>query len=259
MEKGYALITGASGGIGRQLAYHFAEDGYSLVLVARSKENLEELKKELENNYSISVLISIKDLSKQEEALKLYDEIKQQRITVQFLVNNAGFGLYGTFIETSWAEEADMIDLNIKTLTYLTKLFLPEMVERNEGRILNIASVASFLPGPLMAVYYATKAYVLSFTEALENELKDTNITISALCPGPTKTGFSDRANLSSSKLFESGALHVEDVAKVGYEQFMRGKTIIIPGAKFKVATMLPRFFPRKLITKVVRSIQEVK
>ncbi|UZW65665.1 SDR family NAD(P)-dependent oxidoreductase [Priestia flexa] len=157
MEKGYALITGASGGIGRQLAYHFAEDGYSLVLVARSKENLEELKKELENNYSISVLISIKDLSKQEEALKLYDEIKQQRITVQFLVNNAGFGLYGTFIETSWAEEADMIDLNIKTLTYLTKLFLPEMVERNEGRILNIASVASFLPGPLMAVYYATK------------------------------------------------------------------------------------------------------
>ncbi|MGP6149321.1 SDR family NAD(P)-dependent oxidoreductase [Priestia flexa] len=259
MEKGYALITGASGGIGRQLAYHFAEDGYSLVLVARSKENLEELKKELENNYSISVLISIKDLSKQEEALKLYDEIKQQRITVQFLVNNAGFGLYGTFIETSWAEEADMIDLNIKTLTYLTKLFLPEMVERNEGRILNIASVASFLPGPLMAVYYATKAYVLSFTEALENELKDTNITISALCPGPTKTGFSDRANLSSSKLFESGALHVEDVAKVGYEQFMRGKTIITPGAKFKVATMLPRFFPRKLITKVVRSMQEVK
>ncbi|RIV10476.1 SDR family NAD(P)-dependent oxidoreductase [Priestia flexa] len=259
MEKGYALITGASGGIGRQLAYHFAEDGYSLVLVARSKEKLEELKKELENNYSISVLISIKDLSKQEEALKLYDEIKQQRITVQFLVNNAGFGLYGTFIETSWAEEADMIDLNIKTLTYLTKLFLPEMVERNEGRILNIASVASFLPGPLMAVYYATKAYVLSFTEALENELKDTNITISALCPGPTKTGFSDRANLSSSKLFESGALHVEDVAKVGYEQFMRGKTIIIPGAKFKVATMLPRFFPRKLITKVVRSMQEVK
>lgn len=138
MEKGYALITGASGGIGRQLAYHFAEDGYSLVLVARSKEKLEELKKELENNYSISVLISIKDLSKQEEALKLYDEIKQQRITVQFLVNNAGFGLYGTFIETSWAEEADMIDLNIKTLTYLTKLFLPEMVERNQGRILNI-------------------------------------------------------------------------------------------------------------------------
>lgn len=138
MEKGYALITGASGGIGRQLAYHFAEDGYSLVLVARSKEKLEELKKELENNYSISVLISIKDLSKQEEELKLYDEIKQQRITVQFLVNNAGFGLYGTFIETSWAEEADMIDLNIKTLTYLTKLFLPEMVERNQGRILNI-------------------------------------------------------------------------------------------------------------------------
>lgn len=138
MEKGYALITGASGGIGRQLAYHFAEDGYSLVLVARSKEKLEELKKELENNYSISVLISIKDLSKQEEALKLYDEIKQQRITVQFLVNNAGFGLYGAFIETSWAEEADMIDLNIKTLTYLTKLFLPEMVERNQGRILNI-------------------------------------------------------------------------------------------------------------------------
>ncbi|WEZ07364.1 SDR family NAD(P)-dependent oxidoreductase [Priestia flexa] len=257
MEKGYAWITGASGGIGRQLAYHFAEGGYSLVLVARSKEKLEELKKELENNYSISVLISIKDLSKQEEALKLYDEIKQQRITVQFLVNNAGFGLYGAFIETSWAEEADMIDLNIKTLTYLTKLFLPEMVERNEGRILNIASVASFLPGPLLAVYYATKAYVLSFTEALENELKDTNITISALCPGPTKTGFSDRANLSSSKLFESGALHVEDVAKVGYEQFMRGKTIIILGAK--VATMLPRFSPRKLITKVVRSMQEVK
>ena len=196
----------------------------------------------------------VKDLSREEEIQSLYEELKNKEMHVDYLVNNAGFGLYGKFIETALDEE-----LNIRALTHLTKLFLPDMVKRNRGKILNIASVAAFMPGPLMTVYYATKAYVLSFTEALENESKGMNVTVSALCPGPTKTGFSDRAQLSNSKLFQSGAMDVETVTKVGYKKFMKGQTVIVPGVQFRLATFIPRFVPRRWLASLVRRTQEIK
>lgn len=259
MSQHYALITGASGGIGKELAYRFAEDGHSLILVARSADKLRAIRENLKSTYNIEVITVVKDLSREEEIQSLYEELKNKEMHVDYLVNNAGFGLYGKFVETALGEELNMIDLNIRSLTHLTKLFLPDMVKRNYGKILNIASVAAFMPGPLMTVYYATKAYVLSFTEALENELRDTNVTVSALCPGPTKTGFSDRAQLSNSKLFQSGAMDVEAVVKVGYKKFMKGQTIIIPGVQFRLATFIPRFVPRKWLSSVVRRTQEIK
>ncbi len=259
MSQHYALITGASGGIGKELAYQFSKDGYPLILVARSTDKLKAIKENLKSAYDIEVITLVKDLSKEEDIQSLYDELKSKEIYIDYLVNNAGFGLYGKFVDTALNEELNMIDLNIRALTHLTKLLLPDMVKRNHGKILNIASVAAFMPGPLMTVYYATKAYVLSFTEALENELKGTNVTVSALCPGPTKTGFSDRAQLSNSKLFQSGAMGVETVAKVGYKKFMKGQTVIVPGVQFRLATFVPRFVPRKWLASIVRRTQEIK
>lgn len=163
-------------------------------------------------------------------AEEIYRELKEKGITVDFLVNNAGFGLYGEFLETQLEQEMNMIDINIKALTVMTKVFLPDMVKRQQGGVLNVASLVAFFPGPLMAVYYATKAYVLSFTEALENELRGTGVTVSALCPGATATGFVDRAGLATSKLFRSGVMEVGQVADIGYREFLRGKTLIITG-----------------------------
>jgi short-subunit dehydrogenase len=254
MSQHYALITGASGGIGKELAYQFAKDGHPLILVARSADKLTAIGENLKSTYDIEVITVVKDLSREEEIQSLYEELKNKEMHVDYLVNNAGFGLYGKFIETALDEE-----LNIRALTHLTKLFLPDMVKRNRGKILNIASVAAFMPGPLMTVYYATKAYVLSFTEALENESKGMNVTVSALCPGPTKTGFSDRAQLSNSKLFQSGAMDVETVTKVGYKKFMKGQTVIVPGVQFRLATFIPRFVPRRWLASLVRRTQEIK
>ncbi|MED4141248.1 SDR family oxidoreductase [Priestia megaterium] len=259
MSQHYALITGAWGGIGKELAYQFAKDEHPVILVARSADKLAAIGENLKSTYNIEVITIVKDLSREEEIQSLYEELKNKKMHVDYLVNNAGFGLYGKFIETALDEELNMIDLNIRALTHLTKLFLPDMVKRNRGKILNIASVAAFMPGPLMTVYYATKAYVLSFTEALENELRGINVTVSALCPGPTKTGFSDRAQLSNSKLFQSGAMDVETVTKVGYKKFMKGQTVIVPGVQFRLATFIPRFVPRKWLTSVVRRTQEIK
>ncbi|MBY0093545.1 SDR family oxidoreductase [Priestia aryabhattai] len=259
MSQHYALITGAWGGIGKELAYQFAKDEHPVILVARSADKLAAIGENLKSTYNIEVITIVKDLSREEEIQSLYEELKNKKMHVDYLVNNAGFRLYGKFIETALDEELNMIDLNIRALTHLTKLFLPDMVKRNRGKILNIASVAAFMPGPLMTVYYATKAYVLSFTEALENELRGINVTVSALCPGPTKTGFSDRAQLSNSKLFQSGAMDVETVTKVGYKKFMKGQTVIVPGVQFRLATFIPRFVPRKWLTSVVRRTQEIK
>ncbi|TYR80693.1 SDR family oxidoreductase [Priestia megaterium] len=257
MEKETVLITGASSGIGKELAYHYAKDGYNIVMVARSLTKLTEIKNDLEKQYGGSVFVIQKDLSKESEIQEVYKLIKQNNMRVDILINNAGFGLFGEFLETDLEDELNMIDLNVKSLTYMTKLFLPDMIKQNKGGILNVASTAAFQPGPLMAVYYATKAYVLSFTEALENELKDTNITVSALCPGPTETGFSDRANLKESKLFKSGVMDVKTVAEIGYKGFKSGKTVIIPGLKNKILAGAVRFAPRTIITSIVRQMQE--
>ncbi|WP_338780729.1 SDR family oxidoreductase [Metabacillus sp. FJAT-52054] len=255
-STGYVLITGASGGIGMELAKIAAGKGYSLILAARNEKKLLELKAELESKHGISVVIHQADLSKPEEITKMAEELKIKKLKVSYLINNAGFGLFGEFLETDLDAELNMIDLNIRSLTHLTKLFLPDMTERNEGGILNIASTAAFQPGPLMAVYYATKAYVLSFTEALENELKDTNIRVSALCPGPTDTGFSERADLGKSKLFNNGVMRADQAAQAGFDGWMKGKTVIVPGLQNKILAGSVRFMPRKMITSIVRSVQ---
>jgi short-subunit dehydrogenase len=257
MKNERVLITGASSGIGWELAKLFARDGYDLIVVARNAEKLNQLKRELETAHGVNVAVVVKDLTRQDHVTALYEELRENGLRVDMLVNNAGYGLYGKFIETDLQDELNMIELNVATLTHLTKLFLPDMVKRNKGRIMNVASTAAFQPGPLMAVYYATKAYVLSFTEALENELKGTNVTVTALCPGATATGFESRANLQQSKLFKRGVMDVQTVARIGYDAFLNGKTIVIPGWKNRLLANSVRFLPRKLVTSVVRMIQE--
>ncbi len=251
-----ALITGASGGIGLELARIFAANGYDLVLIARNEEKLQGLAESFKTDHRCEVLVISKDLSHQEAVIEVFDQIESAGIEIDYLVNNAGFGLYGEFIHTSGGFELNMIDLNVKTLTHFTKHYLPMMAQRGRGGVLNIASVASFQPGPLMSVYYATKAYVLSLTEALANELKGKQVKMTALCPGPTATDFSIRADLGQSKLFKGHVMTAEKVAQIGFQGFMNGKTIIIPGVKNRLLVGSVRFTPRKMVTAIVRKIQ---
>ncbi|WP_226659573.1 SDR family NAD(P)-dependent oxidoreductase [Pseudalkalibacillus hwajinpoensis] len=251
-----ALITGASGGLGADLATLFAKDGSNLILVARSKDKLEKRAQEL-SAYGVQVDHIVCDLSKAGAAEELFEQVKGRPI--DYLVNNAGVGLFGKFTETDLQTELDMLYLNINSLTHLTKLVVREMTVRGKGRILNVASTAAFQPGPLMAVYYASKAYVLSFSEAIENELKGTGVTVSTLCPGPTRTDFSARANLDNSKLFDGSTMNSLSVAKAGYEGFKRGKSVIIPGTQNKILAKSIRFMPRKFVTAIVKRMQKEK
>ena len=256
--KNTALITGASSGIGWELALIHAQTGGDLVLVARSGEKLNNLKKELETAYSINVEVIVKDLSNHEAPREVYQELKQKGIEIEYLINNAGFGGYGLFHKTEWDSEAHMIDLNIRALTALTKLFLPEMVERHRGRILNIASTAAFLPGPLMAVYYATKNYVLAFSEALAEEVEGTGVTVTTLCPGPTRTGFQRASGIENSKLVKDKKIpDGGEVAAFGYKQMIRGKRVVIPGFGNKLTDVFARLMPRKTVTSLVKKFQE--
>lgn len=255
----YTLITGASSGIGKELAYFFAKDKKDLIIVARNSEELEKLAFSLRKEYATNVIVIAQDLAQPNAANELYLKVQNLNIQIDNLVNNAGFGVYGNFSETSLKAESDMINVNILALTQLTKLFLQDMKKRNSGKIMNVASTAAFQPGPLMSVYYASKAFVLSFSESLANELSDTNITVTALCPGPTDTGFMDRANLHDSKLF-SGKLKmtpVQFVAESGYKGMMKGKTVVVPGLSNRILTVASQIAPRKLVTKIVREIQE--
>lgn len=257
MQKENVLITGASGGIGEEFARKFAQNGYNVILVARNEEKLHAFKRELQETTASTVYVFKADLSNQDEVKRIYHELHTQQIAVDILVNNAGFGLFGEFTETDLDQELNMIDLNIKTVTHLTKLVLPDMVKRNSGKIVNVASTAAFQPGPLMAVYYATKAYVLSFSEALSNELQNTNVSVSVLCPGATETGFSTRAELQESKLFQSSVMNVKDVVDIGYRGVLSRELIIIPGFKNKLLANSVRLMPRKLVTRIVRNVQE--
>lgn len=251
-----ALITGASSGIGLELANIHASKGDNLILVARSFEKMKALKFELENSYKISVHLIKKDLSLLDSAKEVYDEVKQKNIAVDYLINNAGFGDYGMFYETSWGKEQAMINLNITALTQLTKLFVVDMVARKSGKIMNVASTAAFQAGPSMAVYFATKAYVLSFSEAIQNELKDFGITVTALCPGATESGFTDAANLHESKLMKGKKLpSSKEVATFGYEAMMNGETVAIHGFMNKVMALSSQIFPRKAVVKILRQI----
>lgn len=207
--------------------------------------------------YDTRATVIAKDVASHGVPEEIFAELKEKGIVVDYLVNNAGFGLFGTFLETKLEEETNMIDVNIKALTIMTKLFVPDMVKRGEGGVMNVASLVAFFPGPMMSVYYATKAYVLSFTEALENELNGTGVTVTALCPGLTSTGFVDRSGMGASKLFQNGAImEAGQVAEEGYRGFLRGKTFIMPGARNRLMKFIPRLLPRKLVTRMVRFTQ---
>ena len=253
-----ALITGASGGIGLELARLFAAGGYDLVLVARSTAKLEELAGEL-RKHGGAVRVLAKDLARPESPEEVFRELEAAGVAVDVLVNNAGFATYGPFVEIDLGRELEELQLNVVTLTHLTKKLLPGMLARRRGGVLNLASTAGFQPGPLMAVYYATKAYVISCSEALAEEMSGTGVIVSVLCPGPTATGFQRRAGMEASKLF-SGVLQVADaaaVARAGYEGFRAGKRIVIPGLINKVGVQSIRVSPRALATKLVKRMQE--
>ncbi|HOZ52079.1 MAG TPA: SDR family oxidoreductase [Chitinophagaceae bacterium] len=253
-----ALITGASNGIGLELARVHASKGGDLVLVARNQSKLNELKIELENQFKIKVYTIVKDLSVNNSAQEVYDETMNAKIQIDFLINNAGFGDFGMFVETDWNKELQMINLNITTLTQFTKLYLKDMVKRRIGRIMNVASTAAFQSGPTMAVYYATKAYVLSFSEAVNNEVSDQGVTITTLCPGATESGFQAAAAMEESNLVKGRKLPTsKEVAEYGYAAMMKGKTIAIHGLLNWIMANSVRFTPRALVVKPTRKIQD--
>jgi hypothetical protein len=246
-----ALITGASGGIGLELARIFAEQGYALVLVARNRERLEEIAVELKPT---PVQVLAKDLALVGAAEGIHREVPK----VDVLVNNAGYGVYGPFVKTPLDDELGMLQLNMTALVVLTKLYLPAMVASKNGKILNVASTAAFQPGPLMALYYATKAFVLSFSEAIGNELEGTGVTVTALCPGPTATGFQARTKLEKSWLIKRmKVMDARTVAEAGYRGLMAGKPVVIPGLMNKLLAQSVRFSPRWMVTKIARMMQE--
>lgn len=254
-----ALITGASGGIGYELAKLFARDRYNLVLIARSKDKLDRIADDFQTKFGIQVTIIPKDLSLPTAPEDIFTQLQQEAIKVDVLINNAGFGLYGLFNETNLSTELQMLQVNITCLTYLTKLLLQGMLARGSGKILNVASTAAFQPGPLMAVYYASKSYVLSFSEALANELENTGVTVTALCPGPTASDFQKKASMEDSKLVTGDIMDAQTVAKIGYQGLMSGQMLVIPGFKNRLLATSVRLFPRKFVTKLVRSMQERK
>ncbi len=258
MKNQTALITGASGGIGYEFAKLLAQDCSMLLLVARNRDRLAEVKKELETAAPVSVLIIEKDLSKSGAAEEIYGELKSKNISPDILINNAGFGDHGAFSETDWPKEEKMIAVNITALTRMTKLFVQGMVERRSGRIVNVASTAAFQPGPFMAVYYASKAYVLSFSEAVANELKGTGVTVTALCPGPTDTGFATAARMERTNLFTlTKPASAAAVARYGYEAMQKGRTVAVHGVLNKILAFSVRTAPRKMVPVLVRWLHE--
>jgi len=258
-DRKTALITGASFGIGLELARIFAREGHNLVLVARTADKLRQLASELEKAHGTRSLILAADLTDPGASAYVLDQTTRANITVDILVNNAGFGQYGLFVENDLEECLRQIQLNVTTLTHLTRLYLPAMVERKSGHILNVASTAAFQPGPLMAVYFATKAYVLNFSEAIANELKGTGVTVTCLCPGATATEFHKRANATGMNLLRMGSMSANTVAEDGYRALMAGKPVVISGFKNWLVAQSVRFSPRSLVTAIARKTQESK
>ncbi len=253
------MITGASSGIGLELSHLFARDGYRLVLVARNRGALRGLGDDLQSRYHIPVRISPKDLAHPASPSELHSELQEAGIVLDVLVNNAGFGGGGAFLDTDWNNEAEMMQVNMVALTQLTKLFLPQIRAR-EGKVLNVASTAAFQPGPFMNVYYASKAYVLHFSEALAEELDGTGTTVTCLCPGPVKTNFQKRAHIGDTGLLNSPLLmDVREVARMGYEGMKQGKRLVIPGWKNRMVMEMLRVSPRRMVTRMVRRIQTKK
>ncbi len=252
------LITGASGGIGYELAKLFARDHYNLVLVARSTEKLNQVAAELQSQFQVTVKTVALDLASPPAATFLFDQMQREGIAVDVLVNNAGFGSFGEFAGMPEEEILGQIHLNITALTHLTRRFLSPMLARRSGKIMNVASTAAFQPGPLMAVYYATKAYVLSFSEALANEVAGSGVMVSCFCPGATDTGFAKRARTEDSRLFKKlRPMNAEVVAQDGYRGLMAGQTMVISGVQNWLVAESVRFAPRKMVTAISRWVAE--
>jgi uncharacterized protein len=252
---GTAFITGASSGIGHDLALLFAQDKHDLVLVARNEQALEQLARECRTRHGVKVIVLSKDLAQSSAADEVFDSLARQGLTIDFLVNNAGFGAQGAFAKVEPKTHLDILQVNVVALTHLTRLFLPGMLERKHGRILNVASTAAFAPGPYMSVYYASKAYVLSHSVALARELNGSGVTVTALCPGPTKTAFQARANMTRAKLFRGGMMASGAVARAGYTGLMRGRQVVIPGVSNKVSAWAGRVMPWALVSRVTASL----
>ena len=256
-KEKYAIVTGASCGIGYEMAKILAKDGKDIVIIARSRDQLEDLKKEIENKHGTKVKVLAKDLSDPKAPPEIFSELEKAKIYVDVLVNNAGFGVYGMFLETDLREELDMIQVNAASLIHLTKLFLKGMVEDKSGYILNAASLCAFLPTPMEAVYCSTKAFVLHFSEALANELQGTGVKVTCLCVGLARTGFQKRAHMENCKVAKRKMMDAATVAEAGYKALKRGKLIEIPGLVYKFAPLFARFAPRNTVTRVVRSQHE--
>ncbi|HEY4491771.1 MAG TPA: SDR family oxidoreductase [Acidobacteriota bacterium] len=254
-----ALITGASSGIGLDLAGLFAKDHSNLVLISRNESALGRLADSLTKSYGITAKVLPKDLASPSAPEEIFTELQKESIGIDVLVNNAGFGTHGFFAQTDLAKELEEMQVNMVALTHLTKLFVREMLKKGTGKIMNVASTAGFQPGPLMAVYYATKAYVISFSEALANELSGTGVTVTCLCPGPTRTDFQKRAYMQQSRIGTQRLMDSETVARIGYVAMREGKTLVIPGWDNKLLAQSARFGPRKWVTGIVRKLNSNK
>jgi len=251
-----ALVTGAASGLGFELSLLLAKDAYKLILVDIDSENLTKVKTEVDRVFNVEVITLVKDLSIPNIAQEIIDELGNPQIDV--LINNAGFGLFGSFVDTDWERESEMLHVHIMTTTHLTKLVLEGMVKRGTGHILNMSSLAAFQPGPLMSIYYASKGYMLSFSEAIANELKGTGVTVTALCPGPTKTAFQETVSEDAKdNKIKFNMANAKEVAAYGYKAMLKGKTYAIPGFFNKFLATLPRLMTRNAAASIVRKIQE--
>lgn len=251
-SRSFVLITGATAGIGYELAKIYANDGYNLVLVARNIERLEKVKSELNLMYNVNIHTLSIDLSIDNSCEEIFNYVNKKHLTVDILINNAGVGSFGYFKELDINKEVDQININVKALSELTRLFLPTMINNEAGSILNVASTAAFCSGPKMATYYATKAFVLSFTEAIYEEVKGSNIKISCLCPGAVRTEFLDKSGIKKNEIAKKNMMTAKEVAKIAYKDFNKGKLIIIPGVKNKIIVGFNKIVPRSISRKVI-------
>jgi short-subunit dehydrogenase len=255
-----ALITGASAGIGLEFAKIFAKEKYDLIITARNGTKLNELATEIKNKHNVNVKVVVKDLSKQNAGEEIFDELKNENIVTDVLINNAGFGVFDNYWDVKLQDEKNMLQVNIMALAELTNLFAKDMVNRGRGKILNVASTAAYQPGPTMAGYYASKAFVLSYSQAVDFELGKKGVQVSTLCPGPTITEFQIRANMEDLNLFKKGfTMSAEEVAQIGYDGLMKGKPVIIAGAMNKISAMSSKITPGKVSMKIVNWLQSKK
>jgi len=253
MARGTALITGASAGLGAELAKLCAGGGYNVILIARGGARLAQLAASLTATCGIEARPLVADLSNPAAPPEIFAQVRATPIDI--LINNAGFGVRGAYVETDWAAESRLLQVNVAALAHLTKLFLPEMVRRRSGRILNVASTAAFVPGPFMAMYYASKAFVLSFSEALANEVEGTGVSVTALCPGPTRTEFAEAAGITDSQLFHGPTMAAAEVAREGYDAMMAGKSSVIAGARNRWLMRGARLIPRAWTARTTRRL----